>query len=60
MYDWRSVRKAVEVRQSCTGEFVPEREAGKILNIESDFEGQDVLTYKCAHCGDIHVSLRYG
>jgi hypothetical protein len=58
MYNWRF--QPVRVRRDCDGEWVNENVAGTFVNIESDFEGRDKLTYKCAKCGENHTSLRYG
>lgn len=44
---------------TCTGEHVPEHTVG-FLDISSDINGHDVITFDCPGCGQVHQSLRYG
>ena len=50
--------KEVEVMLECTGDYIPEDEV-EFLNVEEDFEGHDVLTFKCPKCGKKHQSMRF-
>jgi len=43
----------------CTGDKVPERDV-EFENIEEDFQGRDLLTFKCPECGETHQSYRIG
>jgi len=47
----------VQVLLSCTKEWIDEREV-EVLNIEEDYIGRDVLTFKCPKCGEKHRSHR--
>lgn len=40
-------------------DFIPESEV-EFVNIEEDFYGQDLLTFKCPKCGTTQKSLRVG
>ena len=53
------MRDPVEVLLECNDEYVPEDQV-EFLNIEEDFEGRDVLTFKCPVCGERHQSHRFG
>ena len=54
------VRK-IKVMAVCAHEFVDEDKAvAEVLDIEENFMGEDVLTFKCALCGDTHKSRRHG
>lgn len=47
-----------EVILECNQEYCPEDEV-TFVNIEEDFEGRDVLTFRCPVCGEVHQSHRY-
>lgn len=51
--------RPVVVTLSCNSERIDEREV-EFVNIEENFYGEDVLTFKCPRCGEIHKSLRLG
>lgn len=44
---------------SCSGDKVPETEVA-FENVESNVFGEDVLTFVCPQCGQIHKSVRLG
>ena len=48
------------VYQKCTGEMFYTSEIEKIINVEEDMEGYDVITYICPDCGEEHKSKVYG
>lgn len=50
--------REVEVFLECSGDYIPEHEV-EFLNIEEDFEGRDIMTFKCPECGKNHKSLRF-
>jgi len=50
--------REIEVYLECTDDYIPECEV-EFLNIEEDFEGREVLTFKCPECGQIHKSPRF-
>lgn len=52
---WREI----EVYLPCTDEYLPEDQVVEFLNIEEDFEGRDVLTFKCPRCLQVHKSQRF-
>ena len=54
-----SFERIIQVRLDCTGELVDEQEV-EFVNIEEDFFGADMLTFKCPVCGENHKSNRYG
>ena len=41
-------------------EWFPEETLNKIIDVESNEQGQDVLTFICPNCGNQHRSLRAG
>ncbi len=47
----------VYVTLSCNHELMPESEV-EILDIEEDIIGQDLLTFKCPECGEVHKAYR--
>jgi hypothetical protein len=49
----------VSVRLSCNGDLVKEDKVESV-DIREDFQGRDVLTFKCPECGKTHESLRFG
>lgn len=51
-------QRELEVILECNQEYCPEDEV-TFVNIEEDFEGRDVLTFRCPVCGEIHQSHRY-
>lgn len=57
MFSNRRFRE-IEVYLECTDDYIPECEV-EFLNIEEDFEGREVLTFKCPECGQVHKSPRF-
>ncbi len=51
-------KRPILVRCSKCGD-VDEKKV-KVLNIEEDFQGRDVLTFECPKCGETRKSLRFG
>lgn len=54
----RITMREVEVLLECNDDYLPEDQV-EFLNIEEDFEGRDVLTFKCPNCGKVHRSHRF-
>lgn len=52
-------RKVIKVYCSNCKEWYSEKKV-EFLNIEEDFQGADVLTFKCHVCGEHQKSRRYG
>ena len=52
-------KKVITVREECTRDWVDESKV-TIENIEEDFYGRDVVTWKCNSCGQYHKSIRLG
>lgn len=49
----------IQVILGCTKDWIDE-DMVEFVDIEEDFEGRDVLTYKCPICDQIHRSKRFG
>ena len=64
MKSWSDIehfrQRQITVLQPCTQDRVPEADAGEFINIEEGPQGEDVLTYMCAACGEAHRSRRFG
>lgn len=56
---YNSARYPIKVILSCTREQVDESDV-EILDIAEDALGQDVLSFRCPVCAEIHQSLRRG
>lgn len=54
----RANNREIEVLLECSGDYIPEHEV-EFLSIEEDFEGRDVMTFKCPECGKAHKSHRF-
>lgn len=56
------IEKTIYVRLTCTGERLDEKKLpkGSFEDIEEDFFGADVVTFRCPKCGNTHKSRRYG
>lgn len=51
-------KKRIQVRCSECGWIDEDRT--EFINIEEDFQGADILTFKCPKCGKVRKSRRYG
>ena len=49
--------RPIQVKLKCIDEWVDERTV-EFVDIEEDFEGKDVLTFRCPQCGEQHRSRR--
>ncbi len=49
----------IYVIQLCNGDQVDEQTI-QVENIEEDFQGRDLLTFRCNSCGELHKSFRIG
>ena len=58
-HPWRSPRPVIRVRLACVDDWINESKV-KILNVEEDIQGRDILTFTCPKCGEEHKSLRVG
>ena len=52
-------KKEIQVYCSECKDWLYEKDV-EFINIEEDFQGADILTFKCPHCGSIKKSRRYG
>ena len=59
MRDNTGMRRTIYVMLACNNDKIDEQDV-EFENIEEDFEGRDVLTFKCPECGETHKSLRFG
>jgi hypothetical protein len=50
--------RRIYVNLSCIQDKIDEREV-ETIDIEEDFQGRDILTFKCPECGKTHRSLRF-
>ena len=57
--DYEPPPPTIMVILPCRNERVPEASV-EFLDIAEDFEGRDVLTFRCPSCGEVHTSLRFG
>lgn len=57
---FRHYKRNIFVYASCCNEKINEEEIMEFINISEDFQGRDILTYKCPLCDEIHKSLRVG
>lgn len=51
--------RPIQVVLTCNKEYINE-EAVEFVDISEDFQGHDVMTYRCPRCGEIHNSYRLG
>ena len=58
-YDWEEYLAPIEVYISCLDKFIPEDDV-KMVNIQEDMQGRDLLTFICPECGEVHESYRLG
>lgn len=49
----------IVVNAPCQSRKIPE-DSVEFIDIEEDFQGKDILTYKCPLCGEEHRSYRLG
>jgi len=52
-------RKKIYVRCKKCDEWIDEDKT-KFVNIEEDFQGRDILTFKCHQCETVQKSIRLG
>jgi hypothetical protein len=59
-FDWiESMESPIKILLSCDGSMITESKV-RVLGIEEDIQGRDVLTFQCPKCKQIHTSLRLG
>jgi uncharacterized protein (UPF0212 family) len=54
----RKYQKRIYVNLSCIQDKIDEREV-EFIDIEEDYMGRDILTFKCPECNKQHRSLRF-
>ena len=55
----RRFERPIYVNLSCIQDKINEKEVESI-DICEDFQGRDLVTFKCPECGEIHKSYRFG